>query len=141
MPLKMFYYFSTYCGQTTKETGFLQSCHSVISYSREIFASIEFVRSTKTHYQHNIKILNWVMFGSCLLKDTRFVNLFSWLQEILNSDFVMAFIFIRLISSMEITNSCFKTIKWWPSRYKSHKDRNVPLQKKIIKATSLAIYG
>ena len=102
----MFYCFSTHCGQTTKDTGFLQIRHSVISRSREIptltlillkwriwWASnnaskwqigfnsafkrlIKLARSSKTHYQHNVKILNWVMFESCHLKDTRFANLF-----------------------------------------------------------------
>jgi hypothetical protein len=56
--LKIFYYFSTYCSQTTKETGFLQSRHSVISQSREIVASMKFARSSKKHYQHSVKILN-----------------------------------------------------------------------------------
>jgi hypothetical protein len=32
---------------------------------------------------------------------------------------------------MEITNSCLETIKCWPSRYTTHKDRNVSLRKKI----------
>jgi len=45
--LKMFYYFSTYCGQTIKETGFLLSLHSVISQSREIVASFKFASSSK----------------------------------------------------------------------------------------------
>jgi hypothetical protein len=73
----MFYYFSTYCSQTTKETGNFESRLSVISHSREIVASIKFARSSKTHYhyQHDVKIPNWFMFGSFHLKDRRFANL------------------------------------------------------------------
>jgi len=74
--LKIFYYYSTYCSQTTKETGFLQIRHSVISHSTEIVASMKFTRSSKKRYQHNVKILNWFMLGSCHLQDTQFADSF-----------------------------------------------------------------